>query len=76
MVSLFGVVKFGAWGAVELDLPCESAGPDDGSDDGDKRQPEEAARAPSAARAVKDEKSDHQSSGDGASTLQRPIQCA
>lgn len=45
--GLVGVVEFGTWVAVELDLPCESARPDDGDDDGDECQTEEAARAPS-----------------------------
>ena len=76
VVGLLGVVEFGARGTVELDLPCESARPDDDGDDGDKCQTEEAARAPSEACAVKDAKADHQRSNDGASTLQRPIQCA
>lgn len=58
MVGLFGVMEFGARGTIELDLPCESARPDDGGDDGDKCQTEEAARAPSEARAIKDEKAD------------------
>lgn len=75
VVGLFGIVEFSARGTVELDLPCESARPDDGGDDGDECQTEEAARAPSEACAVKDEKADQQSSDYAASTLQRSIQC-
>ena len=69
MVGLFGVVEFSARGTVEPDLPCKSARPDGGGDDGDECQTEEATRAPSEARAVKDKKAHHQSSNDGASTL-------
>ena len=76
MVGLFGVVEFSARGTVELDLPCESARPDDGGGDGDECQTEEAARAPSETSAVKDEKTNHQGPDDGANTLQRSIQCA
>ena len=76
MVGLLGVVELGARVAIELDLPCEGAGPDDGGDEGDKCQTEETACTPSEACAVEDEEADHQSSDDGSSTLQRSIQCA
>jgi hypothetical protein len=76
VVGIFGVAEFGARGTVELDLPCESARPDDGGDDGDECQTKEAACASSEACPIKDKKADHQSSDDGASTLQRSIQCA
>ena len=76
MVTFVSVVEFGAWGAVELDLPCEGARPYNGGDEGDKCQTKEAARAPSEVRAVENEEADQQSSDYGPNTFQRCIQGA
>jgi hypothetical protein len=69
-------VEFGAGRTVELDLPRKGAGPDDDRDDRDESKAHEAARAPSEASAIKNEKTDYQSPDDGTHALQRSIQRA
>jgi len=76
VVRIFGVVEFGTRGTVEFDLPCQSTGPDNYRHDGDERQANEAASAPSEAGAIENEEANHQGSDNGTSTLQRPVQCS